>query len=446
MRNAFKAYDIRGVFGKDFTEEDIYKIGYFLPTLLKADKVLIGMDVRVSSKVIFENLSKGIMDAGADIDFAGLTTTPMIYWATARYDYYASVMITASHNPPEYNGLKISGKDALPIGFDNGLSALLRMTEKNNTSSPAAKRGTLHHIDLQPDYLDFFKPYIPDLTGLKIAIDCSNGMGALLVRDLFGKSPLYLFDEPDGTFPNHQPNPLEEENLVELKKAVVTHQCDVGMIFDGDADRVMFVDEKGNFIQPDMMIAILAGYFASSGLKGKCIQDIRTSKSVTRYVESLGFEMNIWKVGRAYAAIKLKEIGGLFGGELAGHYYFRDFYYSDSAYLAALILLGEIGKAKKQGITLSELINRISVFHSSGELNFRIEDKSGAINALIEYFKEESPLKVLDFDGYRLEFDKWWFNVRKSNTEPYLRLIIEAETSALLEDKKSKALALLSRF
>ncbi len=446
MRNAFKAYDIRGIFGKDFTENDVYKIGYFLPRLLSADKVLIGMDVRVSSQTIYENLSSGIIDAGADVHFCGFATTPMVYWATAKYNYNASVMITASHNPAEYNGLKVSGKNALPVGFDSGLSQLLSLAEKEHPT-PHEVKGKIRNIDFKPDYLTFLKPYIPDISALKLAVDCSNGMGSLLIRDLLGNSPIYLFEKPDGTFPNHAPNPLEPENIHDLSETVKREHCDAGLIFDGDADRVMFVDENGEFIQPDLMIAVLAGYFASKGMKGKCLQDIRTSKSVTQFVELLGFEMNIWKVGRAYAALKLREIDGLFGGELAGHYYFRDFYYSDSAYLAALLLLGEIAKAKAKGISLSGLIANISIYHGSGEMNFKIENKTPAMTALIDHFKmQEKPGKILDFDGYRLEFKKWWFNVRPSNTEPYLRLIIEADSPVLLENKKAEAIKILSSF
>ncbi len=445
MRNAFKAYDIRGIFGKDFNEDDVYKIGYFLPGLLNADWVIIGMDVRTSSEAIYKQLSKGITDAGADVDFCGYTTTPMIYWATANYNYNASVMITASHNPPEYNGLKVSAANALPVGFDSGLSDLLHLAETEKII-PAKLKGNIHNIDIRTDYLAFLKPYIPDISSLKLAIDCSNGMGSLLIRDLLGDSPVYLFEQPDGTFPNHAPNPLEPENIIALSETVRKENCDAGLIFDGDADRVMFVDEKGNFIQPDMMIAVLASYFASHNRSGKCLQDIRTSKSATEYVEKLGFRMDIWKVGRAYAALKLREIDGLFGGELAGHYYFRDFYYSDSAYLASLLILNEISKAKQKGIKLSELIAGIATYYSSGEINFKITDKSKAITALIDHFTKEKPEKILDFDGYRIEFNNWWFNVRPSNTEPYLRLILEANSSSILEAKKAEAIEILSRF
>ncbi|MHC1775513.1 MAG: phosphomannomutase/phosphoglucomutase [Lentimicrobium sp.] len=446
MRKAFKAYDIRGIYNKDFNGSDVYKIGFFLPQLLGAETILIGHDVRVSSPEILEFLCKGITDAGADVQVAGECTTPMIYWATARYNYKASVMITASHNPADYNGLKISAEEALPVGLDTGLSELLEMAETWPVI-PADIPGTYTTFSFRKEYLEFLSKYLTDLSGLKIAVDCSNGMGSLLIKDLLGDSPFYLFDKPDGTFPNHEPNPLEEENVADLKKLVLEKGCDIGLIFDGDADRVMFVDEKGRFIQPDMMIAILAGYFAGKGMKGNAIQDIRTSKSVTEYVEGKGFSMHMWRVGRAYAALKLREIKGLFGGELAGHYYFRDFYYSDSAYLAALIILGEVKKYHVKGISVSEMISSISRYHGTGEINFHIDQKTEAMDALRHAFsEEETPTAFFDFDGYRIEFNDWWFNVRPSNTEPYLRFLAEAKSKKLLDIKKTKALKILKPF
>lgn len=446
MRKAFKAYDIRGIYNRDFNGSDVYKIGFFLPDLLGAETILIGHDVRESSPEILEFLCKGITDAGADVHVAGECTTPMIYWATAKFDYQASVMITASHNPAQYNGLKISRADALPVGFDSGLSELLEMAE-NDAIVPAAIPGTYSNFSFKQDYLDFLNNYKTDFSNLNIAVDCSNGMGSLLIRDLLGDSPHYIFEERDGSFPNHQPNPLEEENVADLKKLVLENSCDIGLIFDGDADRVMFVDEKGNFIQPDMMIAILADYFSAQGLEGKAIQDIRTSKSVTEYVEEKGFEMEMWRVGRAYAALKLREINGLFGGELAGHYYFRDFYFSDSAYLTALIVLGEVSKLKKAGSSLSEKIKTISRYFGTGEMNFHIDRKAEAMNALKEAFSEkEAAVSFYDFDGYRVEFKDWWFNVRPSNTEPYLRFLAEARSPELISEKKELALKVLAPF
>ncbi|MDX9907984.1 MAG: phosphomannomutase/phosphoglucomutase [Mariniphaga sp.] len=446
MKNAFKAYDIRGIYNKDFNGSDVYKIGFFLPRLLHAETVLVGHDARLSSPEILDQLCKGITDSGADVHVAGLCTTPMIYWATARYDYQASVMITASHNPAEYNGLKISRTGALPVGLDSGLAELLEIIE-NNETYPSDTPGIYAEFIFKSDYLDFLTAYKTDLSGLKIAVDCSNGMGALLIRDLLGDAPVYLNETLDGTFPNHAPNPLEQENVEQLKTLVREQKCDVGVIFDGDADRVMFVDEKGEFIQPDLMIAVLAGYFAEKGLSGNALQDIRTSKSVTEYVEEKGFTMHTWRVGRAYAALKLREINGLFGGELAGHYYFRNFYFSDSAYMAALILLGEIKKFHDRGISLSQLISSIVRYSGSGEINVHVDRKQEAMDALKDAFmREEKATAFYDFDGYRIEFDDWWFNVRPSNTEPYLRFLAEAKTLELLAQKTVQAMEILKPF
>ena len=446
MRKAFKAYDIRGIYNTDFNGRDVYKIGFFLPQLLRAETVLVGHDVRVSSPEILEYLCKGITDSGADVHVAGECTTPMVYWATAKFNYNASVMITASHNPANHNGLKISRAQAWPVGLDSGLAELLEMAE-NKEIQPAVIPGTFTEIDFRKEYLSFLSQYQTNLQGLRIAVDCSNGMGSLLIKDLLGNEPYYMYTELDGTFPNHEANPLEEKNVADLKKLVRHKRCDIGLIFDGDADRVMFVDEKGRFIQPDMMIAVLAGYFADNGLKGNAIQDIRTSKSVTEYVESKGFTMHMWRVGRAYAALKLREIDGLFGGELAGHYYFRDFYYSDSAYVAALIILGEVKKHTDKGITVSQMIDNISRYYGTGEINFHIDLKTEAMNALKDAFSsEETPTAFYDFDGYRIEFTDWWFNVRPSNTEPYLRFLAEARTPELISAKKKKALAILKPF
>lgn len=432
--SAFKAYDIRGKYPSDFNKDDAYKIGYFLPRLLKTKKVLIGRDVRLSSDEIFENLARGITDAGADVFDAGLATTPMVYWGTAFHKFEASVQITASHNPAEYNGMKVSMHDALPVGYDNGLNQI-ESWMKTEPIIVSETQGKIRQIDIKSDYLKYLSKYIPDLTGMKIAVDCSNGMAALFVKDLLGKEPIYIYDELDGTFPNHEPNPLEQENLHGLIAKVLTEKCDIGVIYDGDADRVMFVDENGHFISPDLMIGVLAHYYAGKET-GNVLQDIRTSKAVGEYVAKLGFKMHTWRVGRAYAAPKLREIKGIFGGELAGHYYMRDFYYSDSGLLASMLLLKVLGDFIREGKTVSQVINGISAYANSGEINFKIQDKSGAMDALKDFFSAaEKPVADFDFDGYRLEFPDWWFNVRPSNTEPYLRFLAEAATDDLLAQK-----------
>ena len=437
---AFKAYDIRGIYNKDFNKDDVYKIGFYLPALLNTSKILVGRDVRTSSPEIFEYLSKGITDSGADVFYLGLSTTPMVYYLTAHYNLDASVMITASHNPKEHNGLKISKTNALPVGFDTGLGELEKII-KSAKPEPVSEKGKIIELNVRNEYIDFLKKYSSDFSNLKIAVDCSNGMACLLIKEFLNNEIIYLYDELDGTFPNHEANPLEEENVEDLKHLVLKEKCDVGVIFDGDADRVMFVDENGKFISPDLMIAVLAHYFLEEkGLKGNVLQDIRTSKAVAEYIEKFGSKMHMWRVGRAYAALKLREIDGIFGGELAGHYYFKDFYYSDSGIMACLIILGVLSKMKKKGISFSQLIGNIAKYANSGEINFKIEKKTEAMEQIKNHFTSlEKPLAFYDFDGYRIEFKDWWFNIRPSNTEPYLRFIAEATNQNLLNEKIEKA-------
>lgn len=444
---AFKAYDFRGKFGIDFTLEEIYKIGYFLPRLLNTTKILVGRDARLSTPEMFDSLSKGITDAGADVYDMGLTTTPMVYYFTAKHHFDASVMITASHNPKEYNGLKISKSNALPMGYDSGLKELEELVNTGEILS-VEKKGQIVDYPVKEEYIQFLRSYQYDISNLNIAIDCSNGMAAILAKEIFGEKVHYIYDELDGSFPNHEANPLEPENVEDLQALVVKEQADIGVIFDGDADRVMFVDEKGKFIPPDLMIAVLGLYFIQEkDVQGKVIIDIRTSKSVSEFIEKLGREVYTWRVGRAYAALKLREINGAFGGEFAGHYYFRDFFYSDSAFLAALVLLHVFSDMKKQGVTVSQLISKIAVYANSGEINFKIEKKTEAMETVKEHFMKKEPVvKFMDFDGYRVEFEDWWFNIRPSNTEPYLRLLLEARTENLLQEKLAGIKEILAKF
>jgi phosphomannomutase len=434
---AFHAYDIRGIYPKEFSKDDVYKIGFFLPEILHADKVLVGRDARTSSPEIFEALCNGIMDQGADVYDAGLSTTPMIYWGTANYGFEASVMITASHNPKSYNGLKVSGKNALPMGYDTGLKEIEARLLNNSPVQKRITRGKLINKDINQVYLQFLETYISDFSALKIAIDCSNGMAGLLIRNLIKDQAVYINEDPDGTFPNHEPNPLDLKNIKQLQDLVVNQKSDIGIIFDGDADRVMFVDENGKFISPDLIIGLLAHYFLEEkGLKGNVLQDIRTSKSVAEYISKFDSQIHIWKVGRAFAALKLREINGIYGGELAGHYYFRDFYYSDSGILACLLVLRVVSGFKQKGMKLSEFITSISNSYNSGEINFKVDQKTDAMEAVRNIICSKEELTVFySFDGYRIEFKDWWFNIRPSNTEPYLRLLVEATTRDLLEEK-----------
>lgn len=437
---AFHAYDIRGIYDVDFDKTTAYKVGYFLPELLHADKILVGRDCRVSSDEIHDNLLKGIMDAGADVYDIGISSTPMVYFGTANYGFKASVQITASHNPREYNGMKVSRENALPVGLANGLGQIKEWIDAGRPTPILSRRGEVFSMEVREDYLHFLQGFKADLSGLKIAFDLSNGMATLFAKEVFGPEHTYIFDDMDGTFPNHEPNPLIHDNVVALEKKVLEVGADIGVIFDGDADRVMFVDEKGHFIAPDLVIALLGHYFVEErGLKGIVLQDIRSSKAIGEYLAPMGCRVETWKVGRAHAALKLRELDGIWGGELAGHYYFRDFFYSDSGMLAALLVLRVVARMKKEGVTVSDLIGRIAKYENSGEINYRVEDKQGAMDAVRDYFTSlETPTASMDFDGYRIEFPDWWLNIRPSNTEPYLRFLCEACSRPLLEEKIAK--------
>lgn len=432
---AFKAYDIRGEWGTELNADIAYRIGYFLPDILDTDTYLVGRDMRLSSDTFFEALTRGLTDRGRNVDDIGLATTPLVYWSTAKFGYNASIQITASHNPKHHNGLKISAANALPVGYDTGLNKLEALVDSNKPTPLCATKGKITKKTVYDDYLAFQKQFVGNLSNLNIAVDCSNGMASLFVHKLIGEAH-YINDTLDGNFPNHEPNPLEAENQEQIKALVLKEKCDVGVLFDGDADRVTFIDEKGRFISPDLIIAFLGDYFfGEQHQKGIVLQDIRSSRAIQEYLNRYQPKVVTWRVGRAYAALKLRELDGCYGGEVAGHYYFRDFYYSDSALLAASIVLRLLAERKAKGQTLSQVIDEITPYFNSGEINFKIERKQEAMNAVRDFFanlgKQDG---FMDFDGYRLDYPDWWLNIRPSNTEPYLRFLCEAKSEAKLKE------------
>lgn len=445
---AFKAYDIRGIYNKDFDKETAYKVGYFLPSLLSTDHVVVGRDVRLSSPEIYEYLLKGITDSGADVYDLGLATTPMVYFATVFLKADASVQITASHNPKEYNGLKISRKDAIPVGGDTGLKDLEKLCNEGEITISEKKGEVKDYSYVRDEYVKYLRGFCPDIEDLDISIDCSNGMSSLIIKDVLKDDSIhYIYDTFDGSFPNHEPNPLDERNCEDIKRETLKNRSDVGIIYDGDADRVMFIDEKGRFIQPDYITAVLGCYYKKKGLCGNSLVDVRTSRSTTEYLEAIGFPPTLWKVGHAFAKMKIREIDAVFGGELAGHYYFRrDFFNCDSGILASLLVLSVVKSLKEEGRTLSQLIDSIVKYSNTGEVNFKLEEKDECISRILEHFKSENPSKILSFDGYRIEFPSWWFSIRKSNTEPYLRIVLEAQSKEEMENRLKEIKDIIGQF
>jgi len=435
----FKAYDMRGTFGVDFDLDTVGKVGRALPQVIAGKRWLVGRDCRTTSVAVRDALVRGLRDAGADVTDLGECTTPMVYAFTALDGYDGSVMITASHNPPTDNGLKVSRATALPVGYADGLSTVEKIVIAGSAGCNAGI-GT-YHAATDASAAEFRRRYVEllrakasvDFGALRIGIDCSNGMSSLLVKELFPGATV-INDVPDGRFPCHSPNPLQAEAREQLVKLVRERQLDCGVIFDGDADRAMFVDERGEFVQPDYLIPVIA--MAMSRKDMKVLHDVRTSRGAIETLRENGCIPTMVPVGHAFAKPKMRETGAVCGGELAGHYYFGDFYGCDSGILAALRVLGEIAKAHAAGKSFSQLMAPILArYANSGELNFRVEDKEAATARVMAAAAAGLPpeLSRSELDGVRVEYADGWFNIRKSNTEPYLRLIAEARTRPMLE-------------
>ncbi len=445
----FKAYDMRGTFGVDFDLDTVYKVGLALPKVVKGKRWLVGRDCRTTGDAVHDALVKGLSEAGAEVSDLGHCTTPMVYYFTAADNFDGSVMITASHNPPTDNGLKVSKATALPVGYANGLNEVERLVKEDVGHEPsdgagASRVSPMAVPDALPRYIDWqLKHSNPQtLNNLSFAVDCSNGMSSILAKEIFPGAVL-INDTPDGTFPNHSPNPLKAEAREQIAKAVREKGLDCGVIFDGDADRAMFVDENGEFVQPDYLIPIVArATRAASSLKPqtlkpsktqtlpKIIHDVRTSRGAIETLKEDGFVPVMVPVGHAFAKPIIRSEKALCGGELAGHYYFSEFFGCDSGVLAATRILSEIAKAKAEGKTFSEMMRPIvSRYANSGEVNFKVEDKDAAIARALETAKTLGKETARsEIDGVRLEYAEGWISIRKSNTEPYLRLIVECDT------------------
>ena len=467
----FKAYDMRGTFGTDFDLDTVYRVGRALPQVVKGKRWLVGRDCRVTSAAVRNALVKGLSESGAEVTDLGLCTTPMVYYFTATDGFDGSVMITASHNPPSDNGLKVSMKTALPVGYANGLNEVEKLVAADNSVYSEERWREEVKVDsgeYRVRYVEFLKSRISAASfststsslHLKIGIDCSNGMASLLAHEIFPDAVI-INDTLDGAFPNHSPNPLKADAREQLAALVREQGLDCGIIFDGDADRAMFVDENGEFVQPDYLIPIIArncigeaeflplqnkDVFDSSNCGGryssapKVIHDVRTSRGAIETLREHGFEPVMVPVGHAFAKPKMRETGAISGGELAGHYYFREFFGCDSAFLAAIRVLSEFARYRSSTSpspsTFSSMMKPIvSRYANSGELNFKVEDKDAAIERVLACAAANLPREVSrsTMDGIRIEYEEGWINIRKSNTEPFLRLIVEAKTKAMLE-------------
>lgn len=445
----FHAYDIRGRLGKEFDKEAVVRYGYYIAKeFVKRTGLGVGRDVRATSPELFAWFTEGVRRAGVAVVDMGVCTTPQLYFSHWRLGLDCSVMITASHNPPEYNGFKVTGQGGEPIGYDNGLQTIEALS-----ANPIPKTTILADIrseDTHRLYIDYLRSFASERDGLRYVVDCMHGVVGKLVHEVLPDAEMYINDKANGDFLPEGPNPTIASNRRALQELVVEHRCDVGVIFDGDGDRVMFLDELGELVPPDLIIALLGEYFYRLKERDKSqpvLVDIRTSKSVTEFLQKLGVAVEVGRVGRVFMSRKLRATGSLFGGELAGHYYFGDFNCFDSGLLAAELVLCTIRAMKLSGMSLHAWVQKALSYYNSGELNFKIVpavSKEALMREVRDHFLVQGiPTFESQEDGYRVEFRDWWFSIRSSNTEPLLRLIVETKEESQLAQKVEEASAIL---
>ena len=437
----FKAYDIRGIYPEEFNEEIAYKIGRAFVAYLQPKNVAVGRDMRLSSPQIWESLTRGITQGGSNVVDIGLCSTDGLYFAVGKFGYDAGIMITASHNPPEYNGMKMCKKEAVPLSGEQGIDQIKQMVLKGEF--PEAKtKGEIKKHDIQKEYINHLISFIDTkkIKPFKIVIDAGNGMAGKIVPDLFKKLPCELipmYFELDGSFPNHIPSPIEPENIKPLRDRVLKEKADLGAAFDGDADRMFLVDEKSNPLGGDMVTALVAKDLLKKEKNATILYNLICSRTVPKIIEQEGGKAIRTRVGHALIKPLMKKHNAIFGGEHSGHFYFRNNWFADSGLIALLVCLELISDENKP---LSDLIKSIDTFYRSGEINFKVEDQIQKMKQVEDHFSDG---KIDHLDGLTVEFEDWWFNLRPSNTEPLIRLNIEASTSEILEEKKNELIKLI---
>lgn len=460
LNTSFKAYDVRGIVGQTITAETVRATGAaFVDVMELAGKtVLVGGDMRPSSPEFMDAFAAGATARGANVEKIGLISTDELYFACG-VENAAGVTFTASHNPAEYNGMKMAKAGAVPVSSETGLYDIRDLAQKylNDGEIPAVDvTGTVTERDILKDYAQYLRNLV-DLSGirkLKVVVDAGNGMGGMTTPAVLGDEilpalpleivPVYF--ELDGTFPNHPANPLEPANLVDLQKAVVEHGADIGLAFDGDADRCFVIDEKGKPVTPSAITALVAEReIARAKAEGNdepvIIYNLITSKAVPELVEKLGGRAVKTRVGHSFIKAVMASENGVFGGEHSAHYYFKDFFNADTGMLAAMHVLAALGEVDTP---LSELGAKYSPYVASGEINSEIEDKKAAVDRVREAFADQ-PVTVEDSDGTTFTHTEegWWANLRPSNTEPFLRLNLEAPAASTMERVRDQILALV---
>lgn len=439
----FKAYDIRGIFGKDIDMGDAKMIARSIVSTLKLKTVALGRDARPSSPELFDAIASGLVAAGANIVDLGLLTTPMVYFASWKLDVDAAISVTASHNPPEWNGLKIALKNAIPVGGENGLFNIRDAALAGNFRDTAVP-GTRSAHDIQPEYFDHFAAFAAfGSKKFKVVIDCANAMG-ILELPIFRRFSenielITLYSDLEHPFTAHEANPLKTETLDELRQRVVEERADFGISFDGDADRIGFVDETGEILPMDHMTGLLAKDVLKAHLGSTILYDLRSSKAVKEVIEEADGIARECKVGHANIKRQMRDEHAVFAGELSGHYYFEENSYAEAGSLAALRLMNLVAETGK---TVSELASDLKRYFHSGEINSDVPDKENVLRTLEATYHDGI---ISHLDGLKVDYPNWWFNVRPSNTEPVLRLNMEANTPELLAEKQREILSIIRK-
>ena len=441
--DVFKAYDVRGIYPTEIDEAGAYAIGRAYVEEFRPKSIAIGRDMRVSGPQMVAALTEGATDGGADVLDIGQIGTEMLYFAVGSLELDGGITCTASHNPKEYTGFKIVRAGALPVGGDSGLPEVRERALAG--FGEIARKGKVEKHDIWPAFVERVLSFIDPsaVKPLRVVVDAANGMGGRMLEPILARLPqieaVRCYFEPDGSFPNHEPNPLLPENREFIVAKVTEEKADLGIAFDGDADRCFFVDETGEFVPGDFVTALFAEIFLAKEPGAKIIYDVRASWAVPHTIEQAGGVALINRVGHAFIKHRMRETGAVFGGEVSGHYYFRDFSRADSGIIPCLLMLEYLSK---QGKPLSEVLRPFREhYFITGELNTRVSDVAAKLAELEKHFSSQG--KVTHLDGLSVDAADWHFNVRPSNTEPLLRLNLEALSPELMESKRDEVLAII---
>ncbi len=438
--NSFKAYDIRGKVPTELNSDLAYKIGRTYANYLNAKKIVIGYDIRKSSLELSEALIKGLTESGADVINIGLCGTEMIYFSTSFFKTDGGIMITASHNPPEYNGMKFVKKDSVPVGYDSGLNKIEEMILKNELGKLAVQKGSVQNVDVMKDFINHLDKFYDahKIKPLNVVVNAGNGCAGLSLDAIEPKLPIKMikiFNDPNPDFPNGVPNPMLIENRKLSIDAVLKNNADLGVAWDGDYDRCFFFDEKGNFIEGYYIVGLLAKSILKKHPGEKIVHDPRLIWNTLDIVKQSGGIAVQSKSGHAFIKQKMREVNAIYGGEMSAHHYFRENAYSDSGMIPFLLIMQLMSEENK---TLSELVEEmIANYPCSGEINSTISNPAAKINEIEKIYTGG---KVDKTDGLSIEYPDWRFNLRMSNTEPIIRLNVESKGDVLLMEEKTKEL------